>query len=231
MCDGDDYWCNCDKLQKQVDFLEKKQEYSACAHNMKIINCITLDERLYNNKISRKDIRFEEIIQHWGEVFQMSTLVYRSEFSLERAPEIFKTKGFGDYPLAIYLSIMGKIHYFPDVMSVYRYMSSDSSWTSMTAKWGKKKQIEHYKVIKKLLEGVDEFTNRNYHVEIEKTIMYHEYGLCLQYGFYKTAIVKCKGIIAEQTFLAHLKLYMLAYCAKLYETYEQYLKKRIRKHG
>jgi len=38
MCDGDDYWVDSYKLQKQVDFLEKNKEYVVCSHNAKIID-------------------------------------------------------------------------------------------------------------------------------------------------------------------------------------------------
>ena len=33
LCEGDDYWINSTKIQKQVDFMEVHSDYSMCFHN------------------------------------------------------------------------------------------------------------------------------------------------------------------------------------------------------
>src|SRR5574344_1986516 len=38
LCEGDDYWIDPLKLQKQVDFLEANPEYSMCFHKAKVID-------------------------------------------------------------------------------------------------------------------------------------------------------------------------------------------------
>ena len=38
LCEGDDYWTDPLKLQKQVDFLESNEDYNICFHDVKIFN-------------------------------------------------------------------------------------------------------------------------------------------------------------------------------------------------
>src|ERR1700743_1461118 len=37
ICDGDDYWTDKNKLQRQVDFLDRNQNFSICFHPTKIV--------------------------------------------------------------------------------------------------------------------------------------------------------------------------------------------------
>lgn len=60
VCEGDDYWIDPLKLQKQVDFLETHLDYSMCFHRAKIenkinksdvfIHCSTVEDRDYTGE-------------------------------------------------------------------------------------------------------------------------------------------------------------------------------------
>lgn len=127
ICEGDDYWCDEYKLQKQVDFLEKNSDYSACVHNTKVFNCITNEISYINNLKDDTDLQFSKVIEKGNSQFHLSSVVCRREFFY--LPDELIGKDFTDYPLAIYLMLKGKIYYLKDVMSVYR-LYANGSWTS-----------------------------------------------------------------------------------------------------
>ena len=127
ICEGDDYWCDNNKLQKQVDFLEKNKEYSACVHNTEQINCMNGKKSYINDSKCDMDLQFKKVVKRGNSQFQLSSLMCRKEYFM--IPDELVAKGFEDYPLAVYLMFKGKVRYLKEVMSVYRAFSK-GSWTT-----------------------------------------------------------------------------------------------------
>ena len=132
-CEGDDYWTDDLKLQRQVDFLEAHPEYSACVHNTMLHYCNgeVADAPLLPHD-SDRDIRPEDVIPGMISAYHTSSLVARTAL-LANPPDYYHVAceyGFGDYPDALWLLENGPVHYLDGCMSVYRRYSNGLSWSS-----------------------------------------------------------------------------------------------------
>ena len=118
VCEGDDYWTDENKLQKQTDFLEKNEDFTLTFHNVFIRNGETLRTDLdYEKRLNSKDVYTIDDLSK-GNFIHTPSVVFRNmeiEF-----PEWYFSSFLGDYPIWLWLSKKGKIKYFPEKMGVYR---------------------------------------------------------------------------------------------------------------
>lgn len=165
ICEGDDYWIDPYKLQKQVDALEKHPETDMCAHSH-------LEVFADTGKFSKKSIRSsqttifspEQIIFGGGDFLGTASLIFRKELYDNFLP--FAKENPFDYTLQISGSLRGGILYLPDVMSVYRLLVP-GSWTVNNLKNYKENIIKLVCVLEQL--NID--TNCKYNDIIRFTIM------------------------------------------------------------
>lgn len=125
-CEGDDYWTDPLKLQKQVDFLEDHPECSMTIHAAHWIDYVRNSEYDSHPFECSRYLTEEEIIMHNRHTPPTASYVYRIN-DLDM-PQFFKLNITGDYALRMYEFTKGKIYYFDEVMSVYRY-GRNGSWT------------------------------------------------------------------------------------------------------
>ncbi len=165
VCEGDDYWTDPYKLQKQYDEMERHPELDMCAHA-----AYKLSGKEFVGTVSpRKEktvIDTRDVILGGGGFFATNSLFYRKKMR-EKVPVFFRYMGY-DYSLQIWGSLRGGVLFLPDTMSVYR-IAVPNSWTDRIKK-DKSKGIEHTKKKIVMLKMADEHTNGRYHQAIQHCI-------------------------------------------------------------
>jgi len=118
LCEGDDYWTDPLKLQKQVDFLEANHDFAICFHNArKLIQETGDDSRLFFNNPPKDVFTIMDIIEK--NFIPTLTCVYRNKLFKE-FPDWYYDAFPGDWPLHILNAQFGKIKYIDEIMGVYR---------------------------------------------------------------------------------------------------------------
>ncbi|WP_179351887.1 glycosyltransferase [Winogradskyella vidalii] len=142
LCDGDDYWTDPLKLQKQVDFLEGNLEYNICFHSVKLFD---EDSRTFvKDSITRKvDLTTTVVNLAKGNYMHTPSVVLRNNF---RIPQWFNKVTIGDWALYMIAIKEGKIKKIEEEMAVYR-LHNASIWSNKSIEIRKKHTQETVRLI------------------------------------------------------------------------------------
>jgi|LSQX01.2.fsa_nt_gb glycosyltransferase involved in cell wall biosynthesis len=159
-CDGDDYWTDPFKLQKQADYMENNPVCSLCLTRSGLFR---EDQqrpagfiRPYNESriIPREDIILRKGISH------ISSLFFRKD-CLKEPPAFYLDGPMGDYFLIIFLALKGDAYYIDEHMSDYR-INVPNSWMQLNFKGSNDQRIWLNKEILKKLQNLNIYTDFRY---------------------------------------------------------------------
>lgn len=162
LCEGDDYWTDPLKLQKQVDFLEENEEYSEVVSAVKIYNQKTgeFEEKLRIPKgvsIEKDGYTYNLMDTLSGWITETASLVFRNIPEVQN--ELKSYVNGRDMTLHYVLLKQGLGFYFTDFTAVYRkhsggIFSGNTIYNNINVA---------YKTYKELyFKNKDEFTRRVY---------------------------------------------------------------------
>jgi len=182
ICEGDDFWTDPYKLQKQVDYMESHPECSICVHSALRVSTDKQNLEVHVQPSKRNKIfKVEEAIEGGGGLFATNTILYPSKFC--NFPDFYKNAPVGDYPLVIYLAICGDLHYINEFMSAYR-VEVEGSWTNREVS-NSKGRIEHFDKISVMLDEINKFTEYKYDIIINKTKQNNQFKQILSQSSFK----------------------------------------------
>ena len=118
ICEGDDFWTDNNKLQKQVDFLENNPEFVICFSDIHIVDELN-SANAFLPAITKDVFTIEDIILSNMNIMPTPTLLFRNVLP-ESLPEFLKTALSGDLIIQLLLTDKGKAKYIDEKLAAYR---------------------------------------------------------------------------------------------------------------
>jgi glycosyltransferase involved in cell wall biosynthesis len=190
LCEGDDYWTDPFKLQKQVDFLEQHQNYSFSYHD----STVEKEGKNISNSLLEgkgKTLNRFDIVK--TPVIPTQTVVFRNNL-IKSFPKSFLKITNGDSFLFSLLAQFGDAHFHKDIKnSVYR-IHGGGIWTKESLFNKYKQSLQSLTAIKQALpekfkphvaERINAMFFQAYHLFLEKQDKDSALAICKLYrGYY-----------------------------------------------
>ncbi|WP_223592363.1 glycosyltransferase family 2 protein [Neobacillus bataviensis] len=223
LCEGDDYWTDPYKLQKQIDYMEENTDCSLCVHASEIVEQDKSPtgkyvKPYYGNKV----VEIGEVILGGGGLFPTASIVYPKQL-MDNPPEFFGNGIVGDYPLVMILANKGKVFYIDEIMSAYR-TGVFGSWSqrNLSGENLSAKIIKNAKGLIWILERFNEYSEYKYSTSIDFLISKNKALILLEQKdtmFFKTQYFK------DLTLIKKVKMYTLINFPSLYSNLAKLSKK------
>ena len=167
ICEGDDYWTDPMKLQKQIDFLEGNPDFSICFHHAAIQQGDVIDNEGHHRNtgfalLERDQFSLTDLLA--GNFIQNCTVVYRNLHI--SYPVLFDNLLLPDWPLHLVHARYGKIKYLPDIMAVHR-IHNKGLWNGLSSQ----EQAFHASMV---LHRFMEYLDESYHPAILRTLSHYQ---------------------------------------------------------
>lgn len=175
-CEGDDYWADPYKLNKQFDALEKNIDCVLSTHLVKMVSerGDFIGSRIPEEKIESGIIPGIKLIETIQYLFQTSSYFIRTECYKDFLNQQFrKISPVGDVPILLYCGAIGNVYYFEEEMSCYR-CGTPGSWTQMVS--GNDERMCNYgrKMIA-VCNAFQEFTQFRYKQIMDKRVLFYKH--------------------------------------------------------
>jgi glycosyltransferase involved in cell wall biosynthesis len=171
LCEGDDYWTDPKKLQKQVDFLEENEGFNICFTRANLLK----NKKFELHPVPEKNgliYTYENLLEHYNFIVTASVL-FRN--TIDEIPDWFVQLPYADLGLYLLVSKHKKIKCLKDVSTVYR-IHKNGAWSGKNIKKKLEMQLSFYQIIYSQLTSAQKKIVKNKHQSSIKKLASHLYS-------------------------------------------------------
>lgn len=190
ICEGDDYWIDKHKLQKQVDFLRQNPTVVFTFHNAQrfVQNTGAFYPYIGLEQFKDKGIIPKQLLfKRGGGTYPTASAMFKKSI-LENLPNYFYSFGVGDTPLFLLAISKGDIGYQAGSMSVYR--TSDVNWSASNEVFSTK--MNNYTKKINAYDEYNAYTHKKFDNELQLTTSHLTYQII--FGYYNEEKNKAKRL-------------------------------------
>ncbi|WP_418637580.1 glycosyltransferase, partial [Winogradskyella sp.] len=175
-CEGDDYWKDPLKLEKQVQLLENNSSLIAC-HHWQYIAIEKESSFVEVEAPTNGHGYFPQAVANVKNIFanqvrmKTRTVMFRNIIDNDFFPHWFYKVAFGDVPLSFLLGKHGDFGFIDEPMAVYRQTNSGISTTGLKELGRKKFKVQHFKNWIQIWDYANRFYDFKYHKEATETVL------------------------------------------------------------
>lgn len=158
-CEGDDYWNDPLKLQKQIAYLEAHPDCMLVGCDVHLLTDEGEDTSRVRFATSRRLSHYEAIAKA-GYVYTAGT-VYRREL-LSSCPDGYMECHVGDYPRQILAALKGYIYIFGEKMATYRFAMGNSWTANLRKSVDAENKLKAWQTELDMLDGMNRFSEGRY---------------------------------------------------------------------
>ena len=184
LCEGDDYWTDPYKLQKQVVFLESHPDFSMCFHRALIKNEAATPVITTCDKIETKEYFTKDIFPGW--VIPTASVIYRKDV-IDKYPNLNHPEWvkYGDIVIFLKCTHAGRVWGMEDAMSVYRMTTNGAVLKQRKESGYMERLCQHYECLLLNFPQIDRQWTNGFIARYYYSVMRHPKGVSdVLYGFW-----------------------------------------------